>query len=165
MAASAAAGDIDRARLLATDDELAGRAALWAGIPPRLDGSGSEVCLVVDDVQLSMDTAQSPLQRRQAEEVAELEARVEQLGERGSGRAEMVARHKREVRRLRRDELTFGLAVLARFYRDQLLVGPDPQAEKALNALQRAAEKLTFNPNEALMLQHLLLELSPEPSA
>lgn len=162
VAASAAAGDMDRARLLATDDELAKRAELWAAIPTRLDGSGSEVCLVVEEVQASMDGAQGPLERRHGEELEQLEARVEQLGERGSGRADLVARHKREIRRLRRDELTFGLAVLSRLYRDSLLLGRDPQAETAIAAIQTVAERLTFNPNESLLLQHLLLELSPD---
>ena len=87
-------------------------------------------------------------------------------GERGSGRAELVARHKREIRRLRSDELRFGLATLSRVYRDRLVGGAgsgadDTGIDEALNAIQDAAENLVRNPNEALLLQQLFLRLSP----
>jgi DNA polymerase-3 subunit delta' len=164
MAATAAAGDLDRARLLATDDALADRAATWQSVPVQLDGTGSTVCQLVDRVREGMDAAQGPLEVRHGEEMEQLEARVEQLGERGSGRAELVARHKREIRRLRTDELLFGLAVLSRVYRDRLLDGHDSAAEEALAALQTAAENLIRNPNEALLLQDLFLRLSPPPN-
>lgn len=160
MAASAAAGDLERARLLATDDALADRAELWRSIPEALDGTGFKVCTLVDEVREGMDAAQGPLEVRQAAELEELEARVEQLGERGSGRGELVARHKREVRRLRTDELRFGLGLLAGVYRDRLVAGPDSSAEAALEAIQATAENLIRNPNEPLMLQALLLRLS-----
>ncbi|MDH3295925.1 MAG: hypothetical protein OER95_16535 [Acidimicrobiia bacterium] len=163
VAAVAAGGDIDRARLLATDDALADRAELWRRIPDELNGTGSRACELVDEVRAGMDRAQGPLEARQADELAQLEARVEQLGERGSGRADLVARHKREVRRLRSDELMFGLAVLSRVYRDRLVAGDDPTAEAALAAIQAAAENLIRNPNEALLLQDLFLKLSPPP--
>lgn len=159
MAAAAAAGDLDRARLLATDDALADRADLWRSVPGALDGTGFKVCTLVDQLRSGMDGAQGPLEARQANELEELEARVEQLGERGSGRSDLVARHKREVRRLRSDELRFGLGLLAGVYRDRLVAQPDPAAEVALAAIQATAENLVRNPNEALMLQALLLRL------
>ena len=132
VAAMAAGGDVDRARLLVTDDALAERAALWQSIPDELNGTGSRACELVDQVRAGMDAAQGPLDARQATEIEQLEARVEQLGERGSGRADLVAQHKREVRRLRTDELTFGLAVMSRVYRDRLVAGYDPAAESAI---------------------------------
>lgn len=175
VAAAAAGGDLDRARLLATDDELAARAERWRAVPDRLDGSGHVVAELVDELRAGMDHAQGPLEERQRGELEELEARVEQLGERGSGRADLVARHKREIRRLRSDELRFGLATLARVYRDRLVasVGAGtggssalPAADEdrvydALAAIQETAESLVRNPSEALLLQHLLLRLSP----
>ncbi len=160
MAAAAAAGDLDRARLLATDDALADRAELWRSVPDVLDGTGFKVCTLVDQLRDGMDAAQGPLEARQATQLEELEERVEQLGERGSGRTELVARHKREVRRLRTDELRFGLGLLAGVYRDRLVAGPDSSAESALRAIQTTAENLIRNPNEPLMLQALLLQLS-----
>ena len=165
VAAMAAGGDVDRARLLVTDDELAARAALWQSIPDELTGTGSRACELVDQVRSGMDAAQGPLETRQAQELEQLAARVEQLGERGSGRADLVAQHKREVRRLRTDELVFGLAVMSRVYRDRLVAGYDPAAESALAAIQAAAENLIRNPNEALLLQDLFLRLSPAPAA
>ena len=161
VAAVAAGGDIDRARLLATDDALADRADLWRRIPSELNGTGSRACQLVDEVREGMDGAQGPLEVKHTQELAELEARVEQLGERGSGRADLVARQKREVRRLRTDELVFGLAVISRVYRDRLVEAHDPAADQALTAIQTAAENLVRNPNEALLLQDLFLKLAP----
>ncbi|MEM9565180.1 MAG: hypothetical protein AAGA93_21335 [Actinomycetota bacterium] len=165
VAAAAAGGDLDRARLLATDDDLADRADRWRRVPERLDGSGFMVAELVSELRAGMDQAQGPLEARQKGELEELEVRVEQLGERGSGRADLVARHKREVRRLRSDELRFGLATLARVYRDRLVAGggDDDGSLDALAAIQESAENLIRNPNEALLLQHLFLRLVPAP--
>ncbi len=162
IAAAAAGGDLDRARLLATDDELAARAERWRRVPERLDGSGFMVAELVEELRSGMDQAQGPLEVRQQGQLEELEARVEQLGERGSGRTDLVARHKREIRRLRSDELRFGLATMARVYRDRLVSGTvDDATFGAVAAIQEAAENLVRNPNEALLLQHLFLRLSP----
>ena len=97
---------------------------------------------------------------RQTEEVAALEERVAQLGERGSGRKLLEEVHKREVRRQRIDELRFGLLVLARHYRDELAVSsrPGPLVE-ALGAIQATSEALVRNPNETLQFQALFLRL------
>jgi DNA polymerase III subunit delta' len=160
-AADAAAGDLDRARLLVTDDRLAIRRRLWWELPERLDGSGASVVAAVRELRAAMDDAQAPLEARHAAELAELEARVERLGERGAGRADLVARHRRELRRLRDDELRFGLATVARRYHAELLQRPDDDAERALAAIQAAAEALIRNPNEALLLESLALELPP----
>ncbi|MGI9596812.1 MAG: hypothetical protein ACR2QK_11665 [Acidimicrobiales bacterium] len=170
VAAGAAGGDLDRARLLATDDELAGRAARWQQVPSQLDGSGYMATELTNEVRAGMDAAQGPLEVRQAQDLEELEARVEQTGERGSGRTELVARHKREIRRLRSDELRFGLATMARVYRDHLVdpaTGPalsESETYDALQAIQAAAENLIRNPNEALLLQQLFMDLSPKSS-
>lgn len=165
-AAAAAGGDLDRARLLATDDDLAERAALWQRVPGRLDGTGYMATELVSEVRAGMDRAQGPLEARQAQDVEQLEARVEQIGERGSGRTELVARHKREIRRLRYDELRFGLATMSRVYRDHLVEGAglsitEDETYEALQAIQATAENLIRNPNEALLLQELFLTLSP----
>jgi DNA polymerase-3 subunit delta' len=158
-AADAAGGDLDRARLLATDDGLAARRRLWWELPERLDGSGAAVVAAVKALRAAIDDAQGPLISRQVEEVKALEERVQQLGERGSGRAELAARHKRELRRLRDDELRFGLATLARRYHQELVASPDTGVEAALAAIQEASEALVRNPNEALLLEALALRL------
>lgn len=159
MAAAASGGDLERARLLSNDDALVTRAALWAAIPDKLDGRGVTVWELVNQVREGMDAAQEPLVARQEDDLAELEARVEATGERGSGRSVLVARHKREVRRLRVDEIRFGLATMARVYRDRLIAADDPPSVRAIDAIQQTTAALVRNPNEPLLLQTLLLNL------
>ena len=67
------------------------------------------------------------------------------------------------ARRLRHDELRFGLATLAAVYRDALAAGAgDDRANiAAVAAIQAAAEAMVRNPTEALLLQSLLLKLPP----
>ena len=77
----------------------------------------------VDDLLARIEAAAAPLAERHAAEVAELEARIERFGERGSGRKALEERHKRELRRHRTDELRSGLGVLAGAYRDILVGG------------------------------------------
>ncbi len=158
-AASAAGGNLARARLLATDDALAMRAELWQQIPSRLDGTGSIVAEAVTELRAAMDSATEALEAQQVLEIEELDARVEVTGERGSGRSDLIAKHKREVRRLRTDELRFGFATLSRHYRDVLVQGPNDRAMSSLEAIASANEAIVRNPNEALLLQALLLKL------
>ncbi len=158
-AASASGGDIDRARLLVTDEALAVRAELWRSIPERLDGTGSMVHELTAQLREVLDGAQGPLEARHGAELEALQQRVELTGERGAGRADLVAKQKRELRRQRVEEMRFGLGTLARFYRDQLVDRPDPAAERALLAISQTSAALVHNPNEALILQALLLNL------
>ena len=159
-AAVASGGDVGRAELLAGDNSLVIRAQMWAEVPTRLDGTGSTTVALVNELRAGMDGAQEALETRHGEEIAALELRVEQTGERGSGRSHLVARHKREIRRQRTDELRFGLSILARKYRDRLLECPDPAAETAIRLIQDAARNMNRNPNEALQLQALLTGLN-----
>jgi len=163
LASTAASGDLDRARLLAHDDALVARAELWRSVPGRLDGRGAVVAELVSQLREGMDAAAEPLEAQHEAELEELNARAEALGERGSGRAELVARQKREVRKLRTDELQFGLATLSRHYRDELVGEQDRQARGRLKALleeiAKANENIIRNPNETLLLQSLLLKL------
>ncbi|NNF56174.1 MAG: hypothetical protein HKN03_17235 [Acidimicrobiales bacterium] len=160
LAASASGGDLDRARLLATDDAIANRAELWRSLPSVLNGSGHAAYDYTQRLRAAMDEAAEPLERRHAAEMEELDQRAAELGERGLGRARIVARHKRELRKLRTDEIRFGLATLSRAYRDRLIQGSDPAAIAALDRIQFSANEIIRNPNEALFLQALLLEIS-----
>jgi DNA polymerase-3 subunit delta' len=167
--AALAGGRLDRARLLASDPDVESRWAVWRGVPTRLDGSGASVARVAAElVQLLGSAAVAPLERRHAQERAALEERVERSGERGAGRRLLTERHRRELRRLRADELRFGLAVLAGVYRDALArpaAATRPADGRsyvaALAAIQAAAEAIVRNPNEPLLLQALLLRLPP----
>jgi DNA polymerase-3 subunit delta' len=159
-AASAAVGDLGRARLLVSDPRLALRRAAWAAVPGQLDGTGTTATRLVDELFVMIDDAAAPLRERQALEVAGLEERVAQLGERGSGRKGLDDLHKREIRRLRIDELRFGLLVLSRHYRDELVVSSRPgPLVAALAAAQATSEGLVRNPNELLQFQALFLRL------
>ena len=80
------------------------------------------------------------------------------FGTRGSGRRQLEERQRREVRRFRDDEFRFGLATLARRYRD-LAVGGRSSAMDATVRITRVGGELVRNPNEALLLQALFLDL------
>ncbi len=167
--ASVARGDLDRARLLATDDRLDLRLAVWRSVPHRLDGSGHAVSVLVDELRAAIDDALGPLVARHADEVAELQRRIERYGQRGSGARELEERHRREVRRLRTDELRLGFAELARSYRDGLAAPTEPPATPTspepvldgLAAITAANEALVRSPNEELLLLALFLRLPP----
>jgi DNA polymerase III subunit delta' len=161
-ASAAARGDLDRARVLAADANLAARRAAFADVPAQLDGTGRAVVTVVGDLLGRIEAAGEPLLARQADDVSALEARVAASGERGSGRKQLEDRHKRELRRHRTDELRAGLGVLAGTYRDTLVAGGGPRPDDIASAITRihaAIEALDRNPNETLLLQALLLEL------
>jgi DNA polymerase-3 subunit delta' len=158
--AGLAAGDLGRARLLASDERLALRVDAWASVPSRLDGSGATAANLAAELRSMIDDAQAPLDRRHEAEIEELNERIERYGQRGSGAKELEALHRRQRRGLRTDELRLGLATVARTYRDELAVSsrPAPLLE-GLAAIQAAAEALIRNPNEELLLQALLVRL------
>ena len=161
-AAASAHGDLRRARLLAGDERLATRLALWRDVPRRIDGRGATAAALVADVRATIDDAGAPLAARHEVEAAELRERIERYGQRGAGAKDLEARHKRESRRLRTDELRLGLGQLARAYRDELAVAADPSGPlRAIAAIQEASELLIRNPNEELLLTNLFLRLAP----
>jgi DNA polymerase III subunit delta' len=162
VAATAAGGDLTRARVLAADGGLVERRAVFAAIPGRLDGTGATVVALCAEATKLIDDAAAPLAARQAAEVADLDARAQELGERGSGRKQLEERHKRELRRHRTDEWRAGLAVMAGTYRDALVAGTMTRADApavAVSRIHAALEALDRNPNETLLLQSLLLDL------
>jgi DNA polymerase-3 subunit delta' len=161
-AAAAAAGDLDRARTLASDVRLALRHQAWRDVPGRLDGTGALAAAQVAELQAMIGDALEPLRERQAAEVAALDEQIEQFGLRGSGRKDLETRHKREVRRFRTAELRFGLATLAAAYRDALAeLGPRRDLVDAVDRIDAAAVALQRYPNETLLLQALLAQLPP----
>jgi DNA polymerase III subunit delta' len=161
-AAAASLGSIERARLLVDDPRLVVRRDAWRAVPDRLDGTGATAAEVALELAAAIDDAQAPLDGRHTAEMAELAERIQATGERGAGRKDLEARQRREARRLRTDELRFGFAVVSDRYREQLTAAANPRpALDALQALRDASEELVRNPNEALMLQALMLRLSP----
>lgn len=159
-ATASAAGDLARARVLATDQRLALRRAAWREVPDRLDGTGACAVELVDSLLAMITDAMTPLTDAHAAEVAELEQRIKELGERGSGRKQLEDRHKREARRYRTDEFRFGLTELSRRYRDDLVVSARPAADiEAIGAIADLAASLIRNPNERLQLIALFVRL------
>jgi DNA polymerase-3 subunit delta' len=163
-AAAAAGGDISRARLLASDPELAERRAAFAAVPRGVDGTGAAAMRLTDELLAHVERAAAPLAARHATEAADLEQRIKQYGERGSGKKTLADRHKRELRRHRTDELLAGLTVIAGVYRDALAAGQVTHADRAVEAVQRIhsdMEAFAINANETLLLQALLWSLPP----
>lgn len=161
-AAKSAHGDLRRARLLATDPALAERRDAFAGVPHRLDGTGSVALGAATELLARIESAAEPLAARQAAEVEALDAQVAQYGERGSGKKQLETRHKRELRRHRTDELRSGLATLAATYRDALIHRSAVDIGACADAVHRihgAIEALDRNANEQLLLESLLWSL------
>ena len=162
--AEAAEGRLDRARLLASDPEFEARRRTWQSLPGRLDGTGAAVSVLAAELVAMLGSAAvGPLEARHAQERAALEDRIERSGERGGGRRLLVERQRRELRRLRADELRYGLALLAGAYRDALAGGRGDArgAVASIEAIQTAAEGIVRNPSELLFIQALLLRLAP----
>ena len=156
-----AGGNLDRARLLATDAGFAARQERWRTVRSRLDGTGAGAVRVADELLATVDESIEPLRRQHEEELRAAAERAELAGVRSvPGRRELEERHRREERRWRTDELRAGLAVLAGGERDRL-AGPDPRAAAAaLDRIAAASAALVRNPNEGLLLEALLAALS-----
>ena len=166
VAAAAAAGNLHRARVLATDERVAARRQAWWSIPDRLDGTGATVALLVAEVRALISEAGQALDERHGAEMDALTEREEHFGARGSGRSAVEARHRREHRQFRTDEIRFGLATLAARYREHVVSAgerPDPRWMQAVDRLRATSDCLSRSPNEALALQALLLDLTPAP--
>ena len=155
----ASAGDLRRLELLTRDPEFSQRAQLWSTLPETIDGTGATAGQLVRELTELMANAAAPLAERHAQELEELDAREEMLGTRGSGRSGVDARHKRELRRLRTEELQFGLRVLARRYSKALAAGGGAEMVAAVNRLREANDALIRNPNETLLLHNLFWNL------
>ncbi|GAC1317468.1 MAG: hypothetical protein NVSMB16_13990 [Acidimicrobiales bacterium] len=167
-AARASGGRMDRARLLATDPAVGARRAAWEQVPVRLDGTGAAVAILAAELlELVSQVGADGLASREAEEQAALAERSALTGERltAGARKELEDRFKRERRRVRTDELRWGLATLAATYRDRALAAKSPRdvgaALDGAGAVHEVEEALIRNPNEMLLLQSLLLRLQP----
>lgn len=162
-AARSAGGSLRRARLLVGDPELVARRAAWREAPTRLDGTGSTVCRVADELLEGIESVLEPLAATHDAELEAFDAMAETTGVARKGdRSRLEARHKREARRLRTDELRAGLATLVGGYRDRVAEGRPGAVEQfaeAADTVQELADALAFNPNEALALRAMLLRL------
>ncbi|MFV0316471.1 MAG: hypothetical protein ACK5O2_05845, partial [Microthrixaceae bacterium] len=163
QAAVASGGSMRRARLLATDRELVARRELWRTAPERLDGSGSTLCVVADELLESIETVLGPVAQAHSAEIEAFDVEVERTGSPLKGqRTAMEDRHKRELKRIRTAELSAGFAAVVGAYRDAAGSGGPDAVERfvmAAGEVQDLTEAMTFNPNEPLALRALLLRL------
>lgn len=161
-AAAATNGNLVRARLLAADPQLSARRRAFIDSINQLDGSGSTVVRLVNELLELIEAALAPLREQHRREIADLNERIKQLGERGSGKKKLENRHRREERRFRTDAIRDGLGNMAAVYRDALVANRFERPEAAYEALAKlhaAMAALDRNPNEALMMQSLLWSL------
>ena len=161
-AARAAHGDLERARVLATDPALAERRTAFAEAPHELDGTGAVAMRTAAHLIGLIDAASEPLANRHAAEVAALDERIKAYGERGSGKKQLDERHRRELRRYRTDEMRSGLAAMAATYRDTAINPATTDVDAcadAVRSIHRAMETLDRNPNEKLLVESLLWSL------
>jgi DNA polymerase III subunit delta' len=163
--ARAAAGRLDRARLLVREPGFAERLRRWSSVPGRLDGTGATVAELTDELLEAISEPLGVLRERQASELARLAEQASQQGDRTiAGRAAIEERHRREQRRVRTDELRAGFATLASVYRERLQAADLPEKRlhgtvAALEAIDEAANRLVRNVNETMLLEWLLLRL------
>lgn len=164
LAASLSGGSLSRARLLANDPEVGRRRQLWRDAPFGLDGTGSAAAVAADQLLEAIDGLLEPLAARHAEELDAFHASYEAVDETPpKGRTkELTDRHKREVKKVRLDELRAGLATIVEVYRERMAEGgPHEDFLLVAERVQQLCDALEFNPGEALQLRALLLELPP----
>ena len=133
QAAIAAAGDLRRARLLATDDRLALRRQAWHDVPDRLDGTGATAVQAADELLAMIDDAMAPLRgapgaggrRARGAGGAAGRAGLGSQGARGAPQARAAPLPRRRAA-LRAHEL-------ARRYRDELATSarPGPRSRRS----------------------------------
>lgn len=158
-AASSAGGDLDRARLLATDPQVVERRRFWFDLPTRLDGTGARAAALAAEAIERMEEVAAPLAARHEAELADLEAEAERFGLAKGVTKTVVDRHKREVRRVHADELRAGLAALLARYREAAADGDAAALVRAGDLVRDLEARLVFNPNEELQLQALMVSL------
>jgi DNA polymerase-3 subunit delta' len=173
--ARASGGSLDRARLLVSDDGFVTRQHQWRSVPTRLDGTGAAAAAVSSELLAAADEALAPLRQQHAEELLALADQADAVGAKGvPGRKQVEEGHKRQERRWRTDDLRFGLATLAEVYRDRLVAAVEAddgshssgsaaggrRAVRRAEAIDEASAALSRNPNESLLMDALMVELS-----
>jgi len=177
LAARISGGRLDRARRALVDPSAISRWEVWHTVPLKLEATGASAAAVATELIGALDAAMEPLIEGQREEMAE----AVELAKEGflvQSKSDIEQRHRREQRRLRTEELRFGLASLASSYRDRAFEElaipgsqgssmrgqPNPRrasaSVRALGWIEEAAAALERNPNETLLIQALLVRLA-----
>ena len=172
-AASAANGNLRRARVLGRDDALAQRIAQWRSVPERLNGTPATSAALATEIARALEDAVAPLQQVQEEEMEQRVQESRQMGQRSvTNRRELEAQFKREQRRFRIDELRFGLTALTNVYRDRMVESLEGSelgeardqyrvgaSIRAIGVVSEASRRLSSNVDETLLLNDLMLSL------
>ncbi len=164
LAVAAADGNLDRARVLATDERLALRVEAWRAVPTRLDGSGSQACAAAGELRAMLDDALAPVTLRHEADLAIFDDEAEQYGLSATvgRRNALKARQKRIERQSRLSELRLGLGTMASAYRDEAVVAARPdRLLDAVEAILATMRAFALNPNEELALTSLFWKLPP----
>ena len=163
IATKSAHGSITRARLLASDDKIVERRECFAGIPRRINGTGSVTATIVEEILELIAAAAEPMTRQHEAEIVQYEEQMALLGMKKGGRTALEDKHKRELRRHRTDELRAGLVEVASTYRDELVDNNNVNRPTAyINAIadiHQAMERFNLNVNESLLLHNLIWSL------
>ncbi len=120
-AARVAGGDLERALELSLDDQAWARRRSWLAIPRRLESSVAAmdvVAEVLDEVKVALKGRE----RAQKSEVKELDDALGGARGTAGARNALLARHRRELRRVEEDLVIEVLQTLASFYRDVLVL-------------------------------------------
>ena len=160
FAAAAADGSIERARLLASDEDAASRIEIWRGLRRTLNGTASKAMAAVDTVLEAAEQASAPLEAKHANERAHADDQAELYGLTVS-RKPLDERHRRELRRVRIDEFMMGFAVLSAQIRDDTNTGnlQAGTASRQLRAIGDAADALRYNANQQLALSSMFIRI------
>lgn len=162
LAVASAGGNIERARILATDERLALRIAAWRAVPTAVDGTGAVAARLVQELLAMLDDALAPVTASHEADLAAFDAEVEAYGitaATGRRRA-LVARHKRVERQSRLSELRLGCTVLARAYLDAAVDADDPgPLLDAVDRIGATSGALGLNPSTELALTALFWSL------
>jgi len=174
LAARLSGGRLDRGRSLAGGfAPLRDAFVVAAG---RLDGTGSMAIRMADELGAAVAEAVAAVRGHHEAEVVQLDEEIERSAypDRAAQalRKRLAERHKRQDRRARIDALLEGITAFETVYRDALvpadaarnidrpgLVLSARAASEALDACRVARESIEFNPNEAILLERLLLRL------
>lgn len=159
-------GDLDRARILASDETVVVRHQMWIDVTTKLDGTGAMAAETALQIAAAIDSATENLVARQADEYTKLKQQVDNGAAAKGSLKDLEANHKRQQRRMRVDELRSGFATIAQELSRRLHLAPDERmvkrVESALASLQWASESIEFNPNESLLLQGLFVKLTED---
>ena len=157
---TAARGDIDRAKDLISDPNIAYRYELWKSTLEDLKPDGYAIATSVNEIQKAIDNAQEILAEKHDREIKDLLDNEKQLGIKTGIRSQLEATHKREIRRFRTDELEFGFSIFATMFQEQLRSNPNEGSLHAVNIIKKANGVMKRNANEKLLLTSLLISLS-----